>query len=75
MFPSLSFSFVKIFFERLQVPCLCLANQGALALHSQGNTSGIVLTSGGGLTEVTPVLDGCTLQYAVTTVTKHNHVP
>ncbi|XP_071785297.1 uncharacterized protein [Asterias amurensis] len=60
--------YLEIFFERLQVPCLCLANQGALALHAQGNTSGIVLTSGGGLTEVTPVLDGCTLQYAVTTL-------
>ncbi len=61
--------YLEIFFERLQVPCLCLASQGALALHAQGDTSGIVLTSGGGLTEVTPVLDGCTLQYAVTTVT------
>ncbi|XP_038075690.1 uncharacterized protein LOC119743373 [Patiria miniata] len=59
---------VQILFERFQVPSLCLVNQGALALHAQGNTSGMVLSSGGGLTEVVPVLDGCTMHSAVTTL-------
>ena len=55
-------------FEKLNAPALYVANQAALALYANADTSGLVLSSGSGITEVVPVLDGNTLKHAVTTV-------
>ncbi|XP_072030929.1 uncharacterized protein [Amphiura filiformis] len=59
---------LEVMFEKLNVPALYVANQAALALYANADTSGLVLSSGSGITEVVPVLDGNTLKHAVTTL-------
>ena len=55
---------VEILFEKFAVPALYMGVQGTLAMLGHGTTSGIVVDSGDGLTQVTPVYGGHTLKYA-----------
>ena len=58
----------QVLFETYKTPACFVVNQGALALHANGETSGLVLSSGSGVTEIVPVYQGCTITNAVTTV-------
>ncbi|XP_071502994.1 uncharacterized protein [Diadema antillarum] len=59
---------LETLFEQYHVPACYVINQGALALHANGETSGLVLSSGSGVTEVIPVYQGCTVSNAVVTL-------
>ncbi|XP_067679748.1 uncharacterized protein [Haliotis asinina] len=48
----------QIMFETFNVPSLYLANQAALSLHASGRTTGLVVDSGAGVTNVVPIVDG-----------------
>ena len=58
----------QIMFEKLQSPALYVAMQVVLNLYSEGRTTGTVLDSGYGVTQVVPIYEGnisakvCTLQ-------------
>lgn len=56
----------QIMFETFDVPAMYLAEQAALAIYSAGQTSGLVLDSGHGITHAVPVNDGFAIQHAVT---------
>lgn len=55
----------QLVFEEQQHPALLFANQGLLSLYASGNTSGIVLDVGDGITQTCPVFDGYTIREAV----------
>ena len=48
----------EFFFETLKVPALYLGQQPALALYAVGRTTGLVIESGHGLTQVLPHFEG-----------------
>ncbi|EPY88593.1 actin, alpha skeletal muscle 2 [Camelus ferus] len=51
----------QILFETFGVPALYLANQGVLSLYASGQTCGMTLESGEGMTYFVPIIDGCPL--------------
>ncbi|XP_020941112.1 actin-85C-like [Sus scrofa] len=51
----------QILFETFCVPALFLANQGVLSLYASGQTSGMTIESGEGMTYFGPIIDGCPL--------------
>lgn len=55
----------EIMFEQFNVPTICIQNQAVLALYASGRTTGIVLDSGDGKTDVVPIYEGYTLPHAV----------
>ena len=48
----------QIMFEKLQSPALYVAMQVVLNLYSEGRTTGTVLDSGYGVTQVVPIYEG-----------------
>ena len=48
----------QIMFEKLQSPALYVAMQAVLNLYSDGRTTGTVLDSGYGVTQVVPIYEG-----------------
>ncbi|XP_070577135.1 actin, plasmodial isoform-like [Ptychodera flava] len=58
--------YFEVLFERFHVPAVFLVNQAVLALHASGCTSGVVLSSGSGITEVVPIYEGFCMTHAVT---------
>ena len=57
--------FSQIFFETYQVPSLYIANQAILALNSTGRSTGIVVESGDGVTQIVPIFSSYSLSHAV----------
>ena len=55
----------EIMFESFNVPNLYLSNSSVLALHSSGRTTGIVVGSGSGITNVVPIFEGYSLPHAI----------
>ncbi|XP_027630252.1 actin-85C isoform X1 [Tupaia chinensis] len=51
----------QILFETFNIPALCLVNQGVLSLFASGQTSGMTVESGEGITYFVPIIDGCPL--------------
>nr|XP_054295846.1 actin, aortic smooth muscle isoform X2 [Pongo pygmaeus]XP_054295847.1 actin, aortic smooth muscle isoform X2 [Pongo pygmaeus]XP_054295848.1 actin, aortic smooth muscle isoform X2 [Pongo pygmaeus]XP_054295849.1 actin, aortic smooth muscle isoform X2 [Pongo pygmaeus]XP_054295850.1 actin, aortic smooth muscle isoform X2 [Pongo pygmaeus] len=51
----------KVLFETFNIPALYLANQGVLSLYASGQTSGMTVESGEGMTHFVPIADGCPL--------------
>jgi len=47
----------QIMFETFNAPAFCLTLPSAIALYSVGKTTGVVLDSGGGITEVSTISD------------------
>lgn len=56
---------VQTMFEQFNMRKLHFASSSALCLYAAGQTTGIVLDSGDGLTQVIPVVDGVVQQHAV----------
>jgi actin-related protein len=48
----------EIMFEQFKVPALYIINPAALSLYASGRTTGIVLESGDGVTQATPIYEG-----------------
>lgn len=55
----------RIMFETFKVPAFYVAQQAVLSLYASGRTTGVVLQSGGGTTQVVPVYEGYTQPHAV----------
>ncbi|XP_050614155.1 uncharacterized protein LOC126935959 isoform X1 [Macaca thibetana thibetana] len=51
----------QVLFETFNIPALYLANQGVLSLYASGQTSGLTVESGEGMTHFVPIADGCPL--------------
>uniref|UniRef100_A0A8I3WAC9 Actin-like n=1 Tax=Callithrix jacchus TaxID=9483 RepID=A0A8I3WAC9_CALJA len=51
----------QVLFETFNIPALYLANQGVLSLYASGQTSGMTIESGEGMTYFVPITDGCPL--------------
>lgn len=52
----------EIFFETFNVPALFLSSQAVLGLYSAGKTTGLVVSSGDGVTSAVPIVEGFALQ-------------
>ena len=55
-------------FEVFNIPCLYVAIQGVLSLHSLGKTTGVVLDSGDGVSHTIPVYEGYAIPHAIARV-------
>ncbi|RNF26510.1 actin [Trypanosoma conorhini] len=60
----------EVLFEAFGVPSLALVSSGMCALYSSGRTTGVVLDSGAGVTQVTPVYDSYIIRNAAS---RFNH--
>ena len=49
---------IEIMFDEFKVPAFFVINSAYLALYSSGKTTGVVVDSGGGVTQVAPVYEG-----------------
>lgn len=56
---------VEMMFESFGVPSLNISIQGVLALLGHGRTSGVVLSSGEGVTSTIPIFDGFGLPHCI----------
>ena len=59
----------QIMFETFNVPALYIANNAVLALYASGRTTGVVVESGDGVTNVVPIYG----MFHVTTVDPPYH--
>ena len=55
----------EIFFETFNFPAMAVNMDSVLSLYSTGRTSGLVVSSGDGVTNVTPIQDGFVLGNAI----------
>lgn len=55
----------EILFEKYEVPAMYLAIQSVLALYESGRTTGIVVDSGDGITDVCPIYEGYALPHGI----------
>ncbi|MCL7023885.1 hypothetical protein MKW94_029429 [Papaver nudicaule] len=55
----------QIMFETFNVPAMFISNQAALSLYACGRTTGIMLDSGHGVTQVVPVYEGYVVPQAI----------
>lgn len=55
----------EVMFEHFNAPAVCIQIQAVLALYASGRTTGIVLDSGEGTTDVVPIYEGYSLPHAV----------
>eukprot|EP00055_Hartaetosiga_balthica_P016735 m.106915 g.106915 ORF g.106915 m.106915 type:complete len:433 (-) comp9166_c0_seq1:1636-2934(-) len=58
----------ETFFEAFNVPALFISMQAVLSLYSSGNTTGVVLDCGDGVTHAVPVYEGFAVKNAITRV-------
>jgi len=55
----------EVFFETFNAPALCYALQPVLALYATGNNTGVVLSSGDGVTYSVPIYEGYSIPHAM----------
>ncbi|GAB4838086.1 Actin-1 [Ancistrocladus abbreviatus] len=55
----------EIMFEAFEVPAAYIAVQAVLSLYASGRTTGIVMDSGEGVTDVVPIYEGYALPHAI----------
>lgn len=56
---------VRIMFETFGVPALYVCDQAVLTLYAWGNTTGLVVESGHGVTHTVPIFDGYAQSHAI----------
>jgi actin-related protein len=54
----------QIMFETFNTPAMYIANQSVLSLYSSGRTTGVVIESGDGTTQIVPIYEGFPLYHA-----------
>ncbi|GBG33800.1 Actin [Hondaea fermentalgiana] len=59
---------IQIMFETFNVPAYYVVSQPALSLYSTGRSTGLVLESGDGLTQVGPIYESYALPFACQTI-------
>jgi len=57
---------VEIMFEKFGAPATYISIQAVLALYATGETTGLVLDSGDGVTHTVPIFEGYTFNHAIT---------
>jgi actin-related protein len=55
----------QIMFETFNVPAMYVATQAVLSLYASGRTTGIVVDSGDGVSQIVPVYEGYALTHAI----------
>ena len=55
----------EIFFENFDVPALFIGQQAALGLYAFGKTTGLVVDSGDGVTQVVPIYEGYAIEKGI----------
>lgn len=55
---------LKHFFEELDVPLFYISSQALLSVYATGNTTGLAIEIGDGITQIVPVSGGFTLKHA-----------
>jgi actin-related protein len=55
----------QIMFETFNVPAMYIATQAVLSLYASGRTTGIVVDSGDGVSQIVPVYEGYALTHAI----------
>jgi actin len=56
---------VQIMFETFNVPALYIADKATLSLYASGRTTGLVVSSGDGITFICPIYEGHLVSHAV----------
>ncbi|XP_042497225.1 actin-100-like [Macadamia integrifolia] len=56
---------VEIMFEAFEIPATYIATQAVLSLYASGRTTGIVMDSGEGVTNMVPIYEGYALPHAI----------
>jgi len=56
---------IQIFFESFNVPAFFVQMQPVLSLYASGNTTGIILDCGEGVTHIVPIYEGYCLRHAI----------
>ncbi|EEF46250.1 actin [Ricinus communis] len=56
---------VEIMFEAFEIPATYIAIQAVLSFYASGRTTGIVMDSGEGVTDIVPIYEGYALPHAV----------
>ena len=59
----------ELMFESFNTPMLRTIHSGVASLVSHGRTSGLSIQMGGGQTSISPIYEGCALDYATETTT------
>nr|GEY27472.1 actin [Tanacetum cinerariifolium] len=55
----------EIMFETFNIPAMYVVIQSVLSLYANGRTTGIVVESGDGISDVVPIYEGCAIFNAV----------
>lgn len=55
---------LKYFFEELDAPLFYISNQALQSVYATGNTTGLAIECGDGVTQIVPVSNGFTLKHA-----------
>ena len=55
----------EIMFDTFNVPSIFISIQSVLSLYSSGNTTGVVIDSGAGVTNTVPIYEGYALPHAI----------
>jgi len=55
----------EVFFETFNVPAMFISMQAVLSLYASGRTTGVVVDSGDGVTNVVPIFEGFAMPHAV----------
>ena len=58
---------VRIMFENFEIPNCYLARSAVMSVYAKGRTTGMVIDSGEGLTQIVPVFEGFNIPHAVKT--------
>lgn len=59
---------IKHCFEVMQVPAFYVSSQAVLSLYASGNTTGLAIEIGDGVTQIVPVCGGFTMKHAATKI-------
>ena len=56
---------LQVMFENFNIPGMYVAIQGVLSLYATGRTTGIVLDSGDGVSQILPIYEGILCTHSI----------